>query len=129
MTTLVRLLISLPAVILIQGLTAIGLLLQWAPFIVRTVWQTFVIFISLSCWVYRGLLTWIAVRLGWRELVRQPLRTVISMALSVILMLGLCLALEWPITSQALGIAGGHGLIVGIVWDQVAPPNGQSLGR
>jgi hypothetical protein len=126
---MLRLLVSLIAVALIQGLAAIGLLLQWAPQIVRAAWLTLFVFVSLSCVVYRAVLMWLALRLGWGWLVRQPMRLAVCVALSNGLAVGLCLALSWPVTPLGAGLATVHGIIVSAAWDELGPPRGQSLGR
>lgn len=126
---MLRLLVSLISVALIQVLTAMGLLLQWAPHILRALWQTLFALVALSCVVYRSLFTWLALRFGLVLLVRQPGRTLASIMLSNVLGGALCVALGWQIVPWGIVVASVHGLVIGTAWDQLGPPRGQSLGR
>jgi hypothetical protein len=126
---MLRLLVSVLAVALIWALTMIGNVLMWVPEIVRTAWRVTSMFIALSCVGYRALFELVARRLQWWFVLRQPWRTLLSMALSVALICGALLLAQWEITPAALAIAAIHGLIVGMAWDSLGPPDGQSLGR
>jgi hypothetical protein len=127
---MLRLLVSLIAVTLIQVLTAIGLLLQWAPTLVRLAWRTVALFFTLTCAGYRAFFELFAQRLGWWFLVRNPWRSLVSGLLSVGVVSAVLLVTNWGLTMLAIVIAVGHGLLVGVVWERVSPPrSGQILGR
>jgi hypothetical protein len=112
-----------------QALTAIGLLLQWVPTLVRVAWRVTDSFIALSCVGYRALFELVARRLEWWFVLDQPWRTLLSMGLSIALLCTALLLAQWEITPVALAGAAIHGLIVGMAWDNLGPPSGQSLGR
>lgn len=126
---MLRLLVSLLAVALMQALTAIGLLLQWVPSLVRLAWRVADSFIALSCVGYRALFELVARRTQWWFVLRQPWRTLLSMALSIAIVSAVFMLASWEITPAALVGAAIHGLIVGLAWDDLGPPSGQSLGR
>lgn len=121
---MLRLVVSVIAVALIQVLTAIGLLLQWAPLIARALWRTLAAFLALSVVVYRRLLNHLPARLQ-----TQPWRTLMCLALSLTSGLAGLTLLGWPVTTPALALLVIHGLAVSSAWDDLGPPRGQLLGR
>ena len=125
---MLRLIVSAVVVVLIQVLTAIGLLLQSLPRIMQVLWFVTVAFMALSCVGYRGLFGLVEGRWPGLPLTRQPWRTVASVGLSTVLVSGVCLVAGWDLSLPALAGAALHGLLVALAWDQLAVPNGQSLG-
>jgi len=122
---MLRLLVSLIIVVLIQTLTAIGLLLQWAPHILRAAWAALSTFLSFSVVAYQTLLS----PLAGSRLLSQPWRTVVCVLISTAGGLGIAVLAGWPVAPATLVILATHGLIVGLAWDDLGPPRGQSLGR
>ena len=128
---MLRLLVEVFATVLVQTLTILGLVLSWLPNIVNAALGMLRVYVSVTCLLYRGLAVWLGRPLrGLRiDLTRQPWRSLFAALLSMGSGAAIWAAMGWPITPRLLVISAIHGLIIAFIWDQMTPPNGQSIGR
>lgn len=125
-----RLLVEVILVLLVEIVKLAVLVLQWLPRMLAFVRDAAQVALVISCYVYRAVINQIR-PLGRRvgiNLVANPLRSVVCVLLSMALGAIIMLVAGWEITPPRLGLSALHGLLVGLVWDQVGPPKGISLG-
>jgi hypothetical protein len=128
---MLRLLVEVLAVTLIQSLTLFGLLMQHLPSIIRALFEALRVFMAVSCVVYRGLANWIRpviARIGV-DINDQPWRSLFAALMSVGIGAAACAAAGLLVTAWVIAALSIHGLAVGFVWNQLALPDGQSIGR
>jgi hypothetical protein len=58
----------------------------------------------------------------------NPWRLLACIGLSVVIGLVVIVVVGWAITLLGAGICVGHGLLVGVLWDQLGLPPGVRLG-
>ena len=125
-----RLLIEVILNLLVMLFNAVTLFLKWLPNILVALRDAAQIALVLSCDLYRGILTRLlplALRIRI-NLVVNPWRVIACILLSLVFGVAIMLLVGWSITPPGLAICTLHGLIVGIVWNQMGPPNGIHLG-
>jgi hypothetical protein len=116
--------------LLVMLFNAVSLFLKWLPSILVFLRDVAQIALVMSCELYRGILTrlqplTLRVRIN---LVVNPWRIVACILLSLLFGVAVMLLVGWSITPPGMAICALHGLAVGIVWDQMGPPNGIHLG-
>jgi hypothetical protein len=111
-------------------INAAVMLLRWLPSILAFLRNLVQWALVISVDIYRAILTWLAplaqrVRIN---LVANPWRSVACVLLSLMIGVIIMLLAGWNITPPGLGGCAAHGLIVGVVWDQLGPPSGVRFG-
>lgn len=128
---MLRLIVEVLAVTLIQALSLVGLIMQWLPSILRFMFDVLRLSLAVACTIYRVIATWISPafrRLGV-EITAQPWRSVFAALMSLGIGAAACLTAGVLVTAWVIGGLVVHGLTVGFVWNQLALPDGQSIGR
>ena len=128
---MLRLLVEAFVVVLVQSLTLLGILMQWLPTILRVAFDVVRIFMALCCLVYRSLLDWLAppFRSLGINITSQPWRSLFAALLSLGSGAAVCAVAGFAISTWLLVGFVAHGLVVGFIWNQLALPAGQSIGR
>ena len=125
-----RLLIEVILALLVLILNAAVMLLGGVPRLLRALRWLAQLILVVSCDFYRAILSRLSplvlrVRIN---LMANPWRTIACIVLSILLGLAIMLLAGWEITPPAIAGCAGHGLLVGVVWDQLGPPNGIRMG-
>ena len=116
--------------IIVNALTIGGLLIRFIPHVVAVVRYLAQLVLSLSVFACRLLLTRLApfaARLGI-DLVNSPWRVVATSVLSLALGAAVLLVARYQLTPTWMIGFVVYGLLVGIVWDNLGPPTGLTLG-
>ena len=127
---MVRLVIEVILNLFVLIIDATVILLRWLPGILAALRDLVQWALVISADIYRAILTRLAplaqrVRIN---LVANPWRSVACVLLSLMFGVIIMLLAGWVITPPGLGGCAAHGLIIGIVWDQLGPPSGVRLG-
>ena len=128
---MVRLIFEAILLTLINILSLLGLVIRFLPHILTTARYLAQLFVAASVFVYRLILTRLAPITAFLriDLLNGPWRLVATTLLSVAIGAGIVLVARWSITPTAVIVSGVHGLLIGIVWDNLGPPsNGLTLG-
>lgn len=128
---MLRLFVEAILLVLVNALNICGLLIRFFPHIIKVARDLAQWFVAASVFVYRLILVRLApFAAGVRiDLLGSAWRLVATTVLSVALGTGIVYVIGWPVSLIALVISVVHGLLIGIVWDNLGPPNsGLTLG-
>lgn len=128
---MVRLVFEAFLLTLVNILSLLGLAIRFLPHILTAARYLAQLFVAASVFVYRLILTRLAPFAAFLhvDLLNGLWRLVATTLLSVAIGVGIVLVVRWSITPTSLIASGVHGLLIGMVWDNLGPPsNGLTLG-